>query len=63
MQHSRFNALLRRSNRACTYSAKLSFRSPEEAERRRKQIKRRRGEQLHVYRCRCGKWHLGHPAF
>lgn len=48
------------STRVCPYSKKLQFRSPNEAEKRRKAVKRRRGEILHVYRCNCGYWHLGH---
>jgi hypothetical protein len=47
-------------NRMCAIAKKLQYRSPGEAEKRRKSLKRRRGENLHVYRCNCGYWHLGH---
>jgi len=44
----------------CALSGKKVFRSPGDAERRRKVIRKRHGERLRVYRCRCGFWHLGH---
>lgn len=45
----------------CVRTGKLIYHSPQEAERRRKKIKRLRDEKLSAYRCNgCGKWHLGH---
>lgn len=47
----------------CLSTGKLAFRSPGDAERRRKAIKRKRGAKsppLAVYKCACGKRHLGH---
>lgn len=50
----------------CLVSGKLSYRSPDDAERRRKAIKRKRGAKspaLSTFRCNaCGHWHLGHAA-
>lgn len=42
---------------------KRTFRSPQEAHRMRKFIKRHGGDALKVYRCEdCSWWHLGHPS-
>lgn len=44
----------------CKLTGKLDYSDPKQAEKRRKAIRRRRDERLNVYRCKCGKWHLGH---
>lgn len=48
------------SERVCPITGKYSYRSPEEANRRRKKIRRYRDERLSSFRCKCGLWHLGH---
>ena len=53
----------KQSDRLCPRTGKYQYRSPGEAERRRKKIKQRRDERLSAYRCRhCRKWHLGHSS-
>lgn len=50
-------------HRICMATGKLKYFSPQEVERRRKTIKRRRDERLSSFRCdRCRCWHLGHRA-
>lgn len=44
----------------CRISGKVVYHSPESAKKRAKEIRRQRDERLNVYRCKCGKWHLGH---
>lgn len=44
----------------CKITGKLCYSDPKQAEKRRKAIRRTRDERLNVYRCKCGKWHLGH---
>lgn len=47
----------------CRRTGKKMFHSPVVAERRRKDLKRKRNERLSSYRCRfCRKWHIGHPS-
>lgn len=47
----------------CPKTGKLKYHSPNLAERRRKKIKKRRGERdrMTTYHCSfCRAWHLGH---
>jgi len=45
----------------CATTGKVQFRSPEEADRRRRELKRRHNDRQHAYRCEhCRWWHLGH---
>lgn len=45
----------------CETTNKKIFRTPEQADKRRKLIRRQFDDRQHVYRCDdCGFWHLGH---
>lgn len=47
----------------CAKSGKKIFRTPEDAERRRRLIRRNHDDRLHSYRCEhCKFWHLGHGS-
>jgi len=45
----------------CAETGKVTYRSPERANKIRKLIKKKSGECLSVFRCEhCRLWHLGH---
>lgn len=47
----------------CNSTGKIAFTSPEQAEAKRRRVRRFRGERMTVYRCKdCRCWHVGHIA-
>lgn len=45
----------------CPATGKVIFVSPEEARIAARQIRRRKGDRVHPYRCdACRRWHVGH---
>jgi hypothetical protein len=45
----------------CEATGKVAFRSPEEAQKACREIRRRHDDRVHPYRCdQCRRWHVGH---